>query len=104
MAKLITLGSAVSAAAAAAQAGVETQDTPFAPGHNAVVELNLTGVTGTPTIKVQTSPDNSTWTDAATLSVITRFGYRAEITLDKYARLNVSVAGSAGTVDAYLRA
>lgn len=103
MAKLITLGTAVDATAVAAQTGVNTEDTPFAPGFNAIVELNLTGVTGTPTIKVQTSPDNSTWTDVVTLSVITRFGYRAEITLDKYARLNVTAGGSAGTVDAYIR-
>lgn len=102
MAKLITLGSAVSASAVAAQAGVATNVTPMARGFNAVVQLNLTGVTGTPTIKVQTSPDNSTWTDALTLSVITRSGYRGEITLDKYARLNVTVAGSAGTIDCYL--
>lgn len=104
MAKLLTLGAAVSAAAAAAQTGVSTQATPFAPGFNAIANINLTGVTGTPTIKIQTSPDNSTWTDAATLSVITRTGYQVEITLDKYARLNVTAAGSAGTIDAYLEA
>jgi hypothetical protein len=102
MAKLITLGAAVSATAVAAQTGVATMATPLARGHNARCNINLTGVTGTPTIKVQTSPDNSTWTDVATLSVITRTGYQTEITLDNYARLNVTVAGSAGTIDAYL--
>lgn len=102
MAKLITLGAAVSAAAVAAQAGVETQDTPFAPGFNAVLNINLTGVTGAPTILVQTSPDNTTWTTVATLAVITRSSYMTEVTLDKFARLNVTVAGTAGTIDAYL--
>lgn len=104
MAKLITLGAAVSAAAAAAQAGVETQDTPFAPGFNAILNINLTGVTGTPTIVVQTSPDNATWTTVATLNVLTRSGFMAEVTLDKFARLNVTAAGTAGTIDAYLEA
>jgi phenylacetate-coenzyme A ligase PaaK-like adenylate-forming protein len=102
MAKLTTLGTAVSASAAAAQTGVATNTTPLCRGMNAVVQLNLTGVTGTPTILVQTSPDNVTWTTQATCSVITRSGFRAEITLDNYARLNVSVAGSAGTIDCYL--
>lgn len=104
MAKLITLGAAVSATAVAAQTGVSTQATPFSPGFNAVAEINFTGVTGTPTVLIQTSPDNSAWTTVATLSVITRTGYEVEVTLDKYARLNVTVAGSAGTIDAYLRA
>lgn len=102
MAKLITLGAAVSAASVAAQAGVLTNVSPLARGFNAVVQINMTGVTGTPVIKVQTSPDNSTWTDATSVSVITRSGFRAEITLDKYARLNVTTAGSAGTIDCYL--
>lgn len=103
MSKLITLAAAVSAAAAAAQTGVLTNVSPLARGFNAVVEINMTGVTGTPVIKVQTSPDNVTWTDAASVSVITRNGYRAEITLDKYARANVTTAGSAGTFDMYIR-
>lgn len=104
MAKLITLGTAVSATAVAAQTSVTTTATPFAPGHNAVVSVCLTGVTGTPTIKVQTSDDNSTWTDAVTVSVITRNHVMSEVTLKSYARLNVTVAGSAGTIDAYIRA
>lgn len=104
MAKLLTLATAVAATGTVAQTGVSTQATPFAPGHNAVVEIACTGVTGTPTIVIQTSPDNSTWTTVATLNVITRSGFQAEITLDKYIRANQTAAGSAGTYDAYLTA
>ena len=103
MAKLITLAAAVSAASVAAQTGVSTMEAPFAPGFNAVVSICGTGLTGTPVIKVQTSPDNSTWTDVATLNVITRNNYTAEITLNKYARLNVTTGAGAGTVDCYIR-
>ena len=103
MAKLITIGAAISATSAVAQTGVATTASPFAPGFNAVVSLCLTGVTGTPTIKVQTSPDNSTWTDVVTVSVITRNHVMTEVTLDKYARLNVTSVGSAGTIDCYIR-
>lgn len=102
MAKLLTLATAVAATGTVAQTGVATTATPFAPGMNAVVQINTTGLTGTPTILIQTSPDNSTWTTVATLNVITRSGFRAEITLDKYVRANQTVAGSAGTYDAYL--
>lgn len=104
MAKLLTLGAAVSATGVAAQTGVATQQTPFSPGFNAIANVNFTGVTGTPTVLIQTSPDNTNWTTVATVNVITRSGFMQEIVLDKYARLNVTVAGSAGTIDAYLEA
>lgn len=103
MAKLITLGTAVDATAVAAQAGVSTQASPFAPGFNAVLSICSTGLTGSPVIVVQTSPDNSTWTTVVTLNVLTRNHVMAEITLDKYARLNVTTGGSAGRIDAYIR-
>jgi hypothetical protein len=74
MAKLITLGAAVSATAAAAQAAVDTE----------------------------TSDDNVAWTDAVTVSALNRNVVKAEIELKRYARLNVTAAGTAGTVDAYL--
>lgn len=102
MSKLLTLGAAVSATAAAAQTAQATAATPFAHGFNAIAEIVLTGVTGTPVIKIQTSPDNTTWTDALVVSALTRSTVKAEIVLDKYARLNVTTVGSAGTVDAYL--
>lgn len=103
MAKLIILGEAVDATAVAAQTGVSTQSSPFAPGFNAVLSICATGLTGSPVIVVQTSPDKSTWTTVATLNVLTRNHYMSEITLDKYARLNVTTGGSAGRIDAYIR-
>jgi hypothetical protein len=104
MAKLITLGAAVSATSATAQTAQSTTTTPFAPGFNAIAHLHFTGLTGTPTVKIQTSEDNSNWTDALTVSVLTRSSVLAEITLQKYARLNVTAVGDAGTIDAYLQA
>jgi hypothetical protein len=102
MAKLLVLAAAVAANAVAAQTAVATNVTPFSRGFNARCNINLTGVTGTPTLKVQTSPDGTTWNDALVLNVITRQGFQGELTLDNYARFNVTGAGSAGTVDCYL--
>lgn len=102
MARLITLGEGVSLTSAAAQAAQATDDTPFARGFDAICTIVLTGATGTPTVKIQTSPDGSTWSDAVTLSSIANSSVKREIALDKYARLNVTAAGSAGVVSAYL--
>ena len=102
MPKILSLGSAVSATAVAAQTAVSTTTTPNARGHSVIAEILFTGVTGSPVVKIQTSPDNSTWTDVLTTSGITRTKFTANVTLDKYARLNVTTGGSAGTVDANL--
>lgn len=102
MSKTLTLGSAVSATGAAAQTGVLTTTTPHPRGFNALAEIVFTGVTGTPVVKIQTSPDNSTWTDVLTTSGITRTVFSANVTLGKYARLNVTSVGSAGTVEGRL--
>lgn len=104
MSKLLTLAAAVVATSAVAQTAVDTLETPFAPGFNAIAHLSFTGLTGTPTVKIQTSDDGTTWTDALVVSVLTRANVMAEITLKKMARLNVTAVGSAGTVDAYLQA
>lgn len=104
MSKLLTLGAAVSAAAAAAQASQATDETPFAQGFNAIAEIVLTGVTGAPTIKIQTSDDDAAWTDVLTVSALTRNVVKAEVALKKHVRLNVTAAGTAGTVDAYIHA
>lgn len=102
MAKLITLGAAISAAAVAAQAAQETNKTPFSPGFNAIAEIVLTGVTGAASVAIETSDDNVTWTAVLTVAALTRNVVKAEITLKSYARLNVTAAGTAGTVDAYI--
>lgn len=97
----LLIASQVSAAAAAAQAGVATNVTPFLPTRSATLNVDVDGITGTPTILIQTSPDNATWTTQATISA-QKSMLVEEITLDKYIRLDVSVAGSAGTVSAWL--
>ena len=104
MSKVISLGAAVDATAVAAQTGVATNVTPFDYGFNCICVVALTGVTGTPVIVVQTSPDNSTWTTVKTVNAITNNVSISDITLSNYARLNVTTGGSAGTVAAYLLA
>lgn len=99
---LKSLGAAVSLAAAAAQASVDLADTtPFASGFNAVAVIDEDAGAGAFVAKIQTSPDNVTWTD-----VLTKNGAgpisMAQVTLDRYVRLNVTSAGSAGTANAYL--
>lgn len=103
MAILKILGEAVNATAVAAQTAVDLDSvTPFIVGGSAVSMVVLTGVTGSPVIKIQTSPDNSTWTDAVTVSAITNSVVLDEVALQRYVRLNVTTGGSAGTVAAYL--
>lgn len=102
MAKLLQLGAGVSLTAAAAQTAVLSDDTPFSPGFNAVATISLTGATGTPTVKIQGSDDNSTFTDLMTVSAITSNVVKAEVTIKKYMRLNVTAVGTAGTVSAWL--
>jgi hypothetical protein len=103
MAKLLSITATGTAAdAVAAQTGVATDETPFARGMNALVLVDCKGVTGTPTIKVQTSADNSTWADAASVTTITSNVYLLEVTLSNYIRTNVTVAGSAGDFSAVL--
>ena len=102
MAKILSLGAVVDNTAVAAQTAVSTVTTPHARGHTAIAEILFTGMTGSPVVKIQTSPDNSTWTDVLTTSGITRTVFSANVTLDKYARLNVTTGGSAGKVDANL--
>lgn len=98
---VLSIASQVSVATAAAQAGVATNTTPFLPTRSATLNVDVDGVTGTPSVTIQTSPDNATWTTQATISAQKSMLVEA-ITLDKYIRLDVSVAGSAGTVSAWL--
>lgn len=86
-------------------AAVETMDTPFARGFNALchIDLDTAAAGGTATVVVQTSPDNSTWTTAHTTAAgIAKPNTVVEITLDNYIRAQPGVAGSAGTYNVYL--
>lgn len=102
MPKLITLGAAVVLTSAVAQTAVAMTGSPFSPGFNAVVTISLTGATGTPTVKVQGSADNVTFTDLVTVAAITASTVMAEVTLMKYMRLFPTVVGTAGTVSAWI--
>lgn len=97
--KTLILGQGVSAAAVAAQTAVQPLATPFLAGRDVVSTIDASGATGTPTIKVQGSDDNSTWVD---LHTSTTLGHHvANIKLRPYMRLNVTVAGTAGVVSAH---
>lgn len=100
--KLQSLGEGVSLAAVAAQTAVDLHSiTPFGDGFNAIAAVHQNAGAGSFVVKVQTSPDNSTWTDAAVVSGVGP-AKLVEVTLQRYVRLNVTAAGSAGTCNAYL--
>jgi hypothetical protein len=103
MSKLVALGEAISLTAAAAQAAVLMNKTPFSPNFNAILTVHMAGATGTPTVKVQGSADSgATWVDLLTVTAITGLMIKAEVILYAQMRLNVTVVGTAGVVSAYL--
>ncbi len=98
MTTLATLANDVSLSAAAAQAGVSLNYSPFLPYRNVLGFLSVAGATGSWTILIQTAPDNATWTTAATLTGTGQIpSQHFEVQTDLYIRANVSVAGTAGT-------
>lgn len=97
--KTLILGDNVSATAVAAQSAVQPLATPFLAGRDVIGRIVMNGVTGTPTVKIQGSDDNSTWVDLMTNTTLV--DKAANIKLRPYMRLNVTVVGGAGTVSAY---
>jgi len=94
-----SLGTDVSLAAAAAQTAVDLgSKTPYASGFKAVGVITQLAGAGSFVAKIQTSPDNSTWTDAVTMTGAKPNTF-VEFTLDRYVRANVTAAGSAGTAN-----
>lgn len=102
MSNLITLVEGHDLTGATAGDTIDCDTTPGAAGFNAVAVLVLTGATGTPVCKIQTSPDGTTWTDAVVTSGLLRSTYMAQITLDQKVRFNCTAVGSAGDADAYI--
>lgn len=98
--KALTLASAVSGTAVAAQAAVSLTATPFLAGRDVVAVVNPIGITGTPTILIQGSDDNTTWTTLATHTSLGSTMYN--VVARRYMRTNVTVASGAGTFNAYL--
>lgn len=98
MTTTVTLANDVSLAAAAAQAGVPLNYSPFLPYRNVLGFLSVSGATGSWTILVQTAPDNATWTTQVTLTGSGQIpSQHFEVQTDLYMRVDVSVAGTAGS-------
>jgi len=94
------------AATVAAQTAVDLADiSPFLQGRVVKAGITLSGATGTnPSIKIQSSPDNSTWTDCLVCAALgDKFG---NITLDRYMRATVITAAGTtpGVYSAYIDA
>ena len=98
--KNLVLGEGIAATGTVAQAAVDAKATPFLEGRDIVARLDLSGVTGTPTIKIQGSSDGTTWSDLVTHSVL--YSKEYNIKCNRYMRVNQTAAGSAGTYSAYL--
>lgn len=91
----------IDATAVAAQAGVDLAGvTPYGRGFNAVGIIHgndlVAGAAGV--AKIQTSPDNSTWTDAVVTTAGVKCAKYGQFALDRYVRANVTVAWTAGLV------
>lgn len=100
---LKTLANNVAATGTATQTAQTTQVTPMLSGRTGLLVVDMTTVTGTPTILIETSADGTTYSTASTVTLIGKVTL-AEITLANYVRARQSVAGSAGTYSAYLYA
>lgn len=93
------------AGSAGAESSVESNKTPFLPGRKASAHIELGGATGSvPSIKIQSSPDDSAWTDV--LELVQLNGNKVgDVTLDKHMRVTVATAAgsSDGRYSAYLQ-
>lgn len=97
---MLKIAQAIALTAAAAQAAVQPATTPFVPGRKATLVFDTDGLVGA-TVKVQGSDDGVTYTDIAAISAQDPVLVE-DVTVQAYMRLNVTVAGSAGTASAYL--
>lgn len=104
MAKITNLASAVALTGTVAQTGVDNGNkTPFLPNRKIRARVEISAdATGAPTIKVQGSDDNSTWVDLATFAGLA--SNEQMVTAYRYMRANQTVAGGAGTYNAFIEA
>lgn len=87
----------------AAQTGVLLGQTPFQIGGNCTLELDEP-MAGAIVLAIQGSPDNSTWTTIRTINAAQSAAKVFELTdLPKYIRTNVTTAGTAQTLNPFLR-
>lgn len=98
---LMTKGDATSTTPAT---GVLCGISPFLAGEQCFAHINYsTAVAGNGGIvKIQSSPDNTTWTDAYVAATGLGPDIIATVTCDKYMRAVVSTVYTAGTVSVYL--
>lgn len=98
---LKTLANNVSLVGTATQTAQTTKVTPMLSGRQALVMVDLTTATGTPTVLVETSTDDgATYSTAATANVIGKVAW-FEVALGTHIRTRQSAAGTAGTYNAY---
>ena len=98
--QLLTLATAVSATGVAAQTAVNSNVTPFGNGRDVLIEVIPTvALTGTPTILVEGSGDGVTYTTLVTHTALYEKKY--QVKAQRYMRVNVTVAGTAGAVSVY---
>lgn len=102
--QVLPLGENIAADAVAAQAGIQLVATPFYPGRQVVAIVDYSGnMAAAATVLVQSAPDNATWTTVMTSSTLVP-KYQ-NVATDLWMRMNVTVAGTAGSkCSAYLLA
>jgi hypothetical protein len=99
--QMLTLATNVAATGVAAQTAVNSNVTPFGNGRDVVVAIDPTvTLTGTPTILIEGSPDGVTYTTLVTHTAL--YGKWYQVKAQRYMRANVTVAGSAGSFNAYV--
>lgn len=98
--KMAILAENIAATGTATQTAIGLNATPFLSGRDVVARVISNGLTGTPTILIQGSDDNSTWTTLATHTAL--YDKEYNIKAARYMRANVTVAGSAGTYNVYI--
>lgn len=98
--RTLVLGEAIVATGTVAQTAVNTNVTPFLSGRDVVGYINMNAVTGTPSVSIQGSDDNSVWTTLLTNATLT--DRQGNFLAKQFMRVNQTAAGTAGTYSAYL--
>lgn len=104
MAMLNALGTNVDLTALASQTAVTMSDTPANAYRKALIRVNATGVTGTPTILIEGSENGGTsYSTLATFTpTATLMDSEQEVKLYPLTRARVSVVGTAGRANIYV--
>lgn len=99
----VTLGANIALTGTATQTAVALRDTPLVPYRNAIIRVNLEGVTGTPTLLIEGSENGGTsYSTLATISPVAGSPcIQQEVKLYPLTRVRQSVAGSAGQATVY---